>query len=137
MRQEKELLAMDHERAPQLRKEHLEFFKIDMTSGWVEIAPGIHAKTVAGSTDDESRQGHMNRLVRWAPHAKIDAIRSHEFYEEVFVLDGSLWVASQDDPEAFTAFDAYSFACRPPNAKHGPFKAGETGCVLFETQFYW
>lgn len=117
-------------------KEHREFFEIDDKDGWSEVAPGILAKVLAGSIDEARGTGHLNRLVRWAPHARIDAVRVHDFYEEVLVVRGSLIVASQDPPHREETFPALSFACRPPGAKHGPFRAGPEGCVLFETQFY-
>ena len=125
------------ERDPKTGKEHREFHDIDMSSGWESIAPGIEAKLLAGSMDESARKGHLNRLVRWAPHAEIAAVREHDFYEEVFVAQGVLLVASQDEPSRFDAFTAPAFACRPPYAKHGPFKAGPEGCLLFETQFYY
>ena len=118
-------------------KEHREFFNIDMSSGWEIIAPGIEAKILAGSIDESIGKGHLNRIVRWAPHAEIAAVREHDFYEEVFVARGTLLVAPQGEPSRFEAFAAPAFACRPPHAKHGPFKAGPEGCLLFETQFYY
>jgi hypothetical protein len=127
---------MELKRDAKIGKEHREFFNIDMSSGWEEIAPGIEAKVLAGSIDETTREGHINRISRWAPNAQIDAVRIHDFYEEVFVASGTLYVAAQEDPNVFEPFDAYSFACRPPFAKHGPFKAGADGCIVFETQFY-
>jgi hypothetical protein len=118
-------------------KEHREFFSIDMASGWETIAPGIEAKVLAGAIDETAKTGHLNRIVRWAPHAAIDAIRVHDFYEEVFVAAGTLLVATPEDCARFEAFAAPAFACRPPHAKHGPFKAGPEGCLLLETQFYY
>src|SRR5260370_41504484 len=87
-----------HQRDAKTGKEHKEFFNIDMSSGWETIAPGIEAKVLAGSLDQTIRKGHLNRIVRWAPHAEIAAIREHDFYEEVFVASAVLLVASQDEP---------------------------------------
>jgi hypothetical protein len=119
-----------------LDKEHREFFAIDMAAGWEAVAPGIEAKVLAGAIDETAGTGHLNRGVRWSPHAEIAVVREHDFYEEVFVTEGSLFVASQADPSRFEEFRAPAFACRPPRAKHGPFKAGLSGCLLFETQFF-
>lgn len=124
------------QRDAKVGKEHREFFTIDMASGWETVAPGIEAKVLAGAIDEAAKKGHLNRIVRWAPHAAIDAIRVHDFYEEVFVAAGTLLVATPEDCARFEAFAAPAFACRPPHAKHGPFKAGPEGCLLFETQFY-
>jgi hypothetical protein len=118
-----------------VNKEHREFFVID-EEGWQETSPGVRTKIVAGVFDEAARTGHQNRISRWEPHALLDAVKSHPFYEEVFVAAGSLRVASQDDPTRVDTFPAFSFACRPPGAKHGPFQAGPEGCVLFETIFF-
>ena len=108
------------QRDPRTGKEHREFFNIDLSSGWETIAPGIEAKTLAGSLDEAAGKGHLNRLARWAPNAEIDAVRAHEFYEEGVVIRGTLLVASQQPPHRLEAFHAPAFACRPPHAKHGP-----------------
>src|SRR5882757_5037402 len=94
------------QRDPRTGKEHREFFNIDLSSGWETIAPGIEAKTLAGSLDEAAGKGHLNRLARWAPNAEIDAVREHAFYEEVVVVEGTLLVASQEPPHRFEAFHA-------------------------------
>jgi hypothetical protein len=116
-------------------KPHLEFFRVG-DDGWVEIAPGIRQKILAGALDETNRRGFLNRLVRWEPGAAIDTVIVHEFYEEVLVVSGELLVGAADDRARFESFPAPSFACRPPDAPHGPFRAGAEGCVLFENQFY-
>jgi ChrR-like protein with cupin domain len=116
-------------------KPHLEFFRVG-EDGWTEIAPGVRQKILAGGLDETNKRGFLNRLVRWAPGAAIDAVIVHEFYEEVLVVSGELLVGAQEDRTRFESFPAPSFACRPPGAPHGPFRAGPQGCVLFENQFY-
>jgi len=116
-------------------KPHLEFFRIG-EDGWSEIAPGIRQKILAGGLDEANKRGFLNRLVRWAPGAAINSVIVHGFHEEVLVVSGELLVATQGDRTRFERFPAPSFACRPPGAPHGPFRAGPKGCVLFENQFY-
>jgi ChrR Cupin-like domain len=123
-------------RDPKTGKEHLEFFNVDMNAGWVETSPGVEAKTLAGFLDETAGKGHLNRLSRWAPNAELDAVREHDFYEEVLVMKGLFYVASQQNPGVWEEFHAPTFACRPPHAKHGPFKAGPEGCLLFETMYF-
>ncbi|MEA2861837.1 MAG: hypothetical protein QOC72_3876 [Methylobacteriaceae bacterium] len=120
---------------PKTGKPHLEFFRIH-EDGWTEIAPGVRQKILAGGLDETNKRGFLNRLVRWSPGATIDSIIVHEFYEEVFVVSGELLVGAEDDRTRFESFPAPSFACRPPGAPHGPFRAGPEGCVLFENQFF-
>ncbi|GAC1559523.1 MAG: hypothetical protein NVS2B5_22870 [Beijerinckiaceae bacterium] len=116
-------------------KPHLEFFRID-DNGWTALAPGVRHKILAGGLDEKNRRGFLNRLVRWDPGAAIDTVIVHEFYEEVLVVSGELLVGTADDRTRFESFPAPSFACRPPGAPHGPFRAGPEDCVLFENQFY-
>jgi hypothetical protein len=116
-------------------KPHLEFFRVD-EAGWVEIAPGVRQRILAGGLDEANKRGFLNRLVRWAPGATIDSVIVHEFYEEVLVVSGELLVGAGDDRTRFESFPAPSFACRPPGARHGPFRAGPEGCLLFENQFF-
>ncbi|MBV8850640.1 MAG: cupin domain-containing protein [Methylobacteriaceae bacterium] len=120
---------------PKTSKPHLEFFRVG-EDGWTELAPGIQQKILAGGLDETMKRGFLNRLVRWAPGAAIDEVKVHEFYEEVLVVSGELLVGAEDDRTRLKSFPAPSFACRPPGAPHGPFKAGPQGCVLFENQFY-
>jgi len=125
------------QRDPKTGKEHREFFNIDLSSGWIETSPGVEAKTLAGSLDDAAGKGHLNRIARWAPNAELLAVREHNFYEEVLVIQGTFLVVSQDAPHKFEVFRAPAFACRPPHAKHGSFKAGPEGCLLLETSYYY
>jgi hypothetical protein len=108
-------------------KEHREFFSIDMTCGCETIAPSIEAKILAGAIDEAARKGHLNRIVRWAPHAAIDGIRVHDFYEEVFVAAGTLLVATPEDCAHFEAFAAPAFACRLRGSRYFSKMAGGIG----------
>jgi hypothetical protein len=120
---------------PNTGKPHLEFFRVD-EGGWIEIAPGVKQKILAGGLDEANKRGFLNRLVRWAPDALLDEVKVHDFYEEVLVVSGEFLVGAEGDRTQFESFPAPSFACRPPGAPHGPFRAGPEGCVLFENQFY-
>ena len=121
--------------AKPFEKEHREFFAID-EAGWDEVAPGIRGKALAGRMDEAAGVGHQNRIARWEPNAVLNEVKVHPYHEEVFIAAGSLLVASEENPTEFETFPAFSFACRPPGAKHGPFKAGPEGCVMFETIFF-
>src|ERR1700759_265863 len=81
---------------PKTGKPHLEFFRVG-DAGWVEIAPGVQQKVLAGGLDEANKRGFLNRLVRWAPGAAIEAVIVHELYEEVLVVSGELLVGAEDD----------------------------------------
>ena len=53
-----------------INKPHLEFHRVDMSSGWSTPAGysrGIEQKVLAGILDEERRSGSRTRLLRFAP----------------------------------------------------------------------
>ena len=114
-----------------LDKEHLEFFPVDLTTGWENIAgypAGIMQKVLAGSLDHEQRKGSRTRLLRFAPGEFTTEPFFHEYWEEVFQLSGTLTVGG-------TTFGPMTYACRPPHVYHGPFRSDE-GCLLLEIHYF-
>ncbi len=123
------------------RKRHREFFAIrpDATStDWSRVpsaAGRIDELLLADNLDTRERTGSRTRLARWAAGALIDRPVVHDFHEEVFILEGALVVGCDATGEGGERFDAYTFACRPPGAVHGPF-VSPAGCMLIEFQYY-
>ncbi len=115
----------------QLLKEHLEFFQLDLETGW-ETLPGypsgIEQKILAGSLDEEASQGSRTRLLRFRPGAFTTEPFVHNYWEEVFQLSGDLIVGGE-------TFGPMTYACRPPHAPHGPFRS-DGGCLLLEFHFF-
>jgi hypothetical protein len=112
-------------------KEHLEFFTLDLDSGW-ETPPGypegIEQKILAGRLDEEGKQGSRTRLLRFQPGAYTTEPFEHDYWEEVFLVSGDLTVGEEP-------FRPYTYACRPPHAPHGPFRS-EEGCMLMEIHYF-
>ena len=52
----------------------------------------------------------------------------HDYWEEVFQLSGTLTVGGK-------TFGPMTYACRPPQVFHGPFRSDE-GCLLLEVHYY-
>jgi hypothetical protein len=52
----------------------------------------------------------------------------NEFWEEVYILEGSFVQGNQ-------VFTPGMYACRPPGMRHGPYKT-PTGCLTFEIRYY-
>lgn len=112
-------------------KPHLEFFTLDMATGWDVPAgypPGIQQKIIAGALDESGRIGTRSRILRFDPGAFTTQPFEHEYWEEVFLISGTLTVNGVD-------FKPWTYACRPPHVRHGPFRS-ETGCLLFEVHWF-
>jgi hypothetical protein len=112
-------------------KEHLEFFPVDLETGW-QTPPGypegIQQKILAGSLDEEKKKGSRTRLLRFQPGAFTTVPFVHDYWEEVFLARGSLTVGGEN-------FVPMTYACRPPHTPHGPFRSDD-GCILMETHYY-
>ncbi len=112
-------------------KEHLEFFTLDLSSGWRTprgYPESITEKIISGGLNEEAKTGTRTRLLRFQPGARTTEPFEHEYWEEVFLVSGTLEVGGR-------VFRPYTYACRPPHTPHGPFFS-EEGCLLLETHFY-
>ncbi|MDE2005972.1 MAG: hypothetical protein KGI51_05340 [Rhodospirillales bacterium] len=121
-----------------INKPHLEFHALDMGAGWETpegYPPGIAQKILAGALDEAGRRGCRTRLLRFAPGAFTTAPFVHEYFEEVFLLSGDLWVGSDTTGKGGERFGPMTYASRPPGAWHGPFRS-EAGCLLLESHSY-
>ena len=121
-----------------VNKEHLEFHPVDMGGGWHVPAgypAGIEQKILAGSLDEEGRQGSRTRLLRFAPGVFTTEPFVHEHWEEVYLISGDLTVGNDANGDGGESFAPNTYACRPPGAFHGPFKS-EGGCVLLEIHYF-
>lgn len=112
-------------------KEHLEFFTVDLSSGW-SVPPGypsgVEQKILSGTLDEDKRRGNRSRLLRFKPGAFTTKPFEHEYFEEVYLVSGSLTVGG-------VTFKPNTYACRPPHVPHGPFRSDE-GCLLFEIHYF-
>ncbi|MCX5914846.1 MAG: cupin domain-containing protein [Deltaproteobacteria bacterium] len=112
-------------------KEHLEFFALDLSSGW-ETPPGypenVQQKILDGSLDEKNKKGSRTRLLRFAPGAFTTVPFEHEYWEEVLLISGTMTVGGKD-------FKPFTYACRPPHVPHGHFSSKE-GCLLYEIHYF-
>ena len=121
-----------------VNKPHLEFHTLDMNSGWEVLAgypAGIEQKILAGELDARGRTGSRTRLLRFHPGVFTTAPFVHEYWEEVYLLQGDLTVGNDSAGNGGESFPPHTYACRPPGAAHGPFKS-ERGCLLLELHCY-
>ncbi|SFI09122.1 hypothetical protein SAMN05216258_104202 [Albimonas pacifica] len=120
-------------------KTHDEFYPIDMgTDGWAS-PPGypkeIQQKILSGLLDEENKTGFRTRLLRFEPGCYTTKPFVHDYWEEVYLVEGDLTVGNDENGEGGESFQPHTYACRPPGAVHGPFKS-VGGCVLLELHYY-
>ena len=107
-------------------KKALEFFDPGGIA-WesVEGMPGMEQKILSG---DKNTPDHT-RLARVAGGISYDIALSHDFYEEIWILEGSIV-----DKSTGETYAAGMYACRPPGMSHGPFEFEESA-VFFEVRY--
>ncbi|MCC2096314.1 MAG: cupin domain-containing protein [Hyphomicrobiales bacterium] len=121
-----------------VNKAHDEFYTLDMNSGW-ETPPGypegISQKIISGALDEVNKRGTRTRLLKFEPGVYTTAPFVHDYWEEVFQLEGDMTVGNDANGNGGKSFPPKTYACRPPGAYHGPFKS-ENGCILLEIHYY-
>lgn len=122
----------------QIDKPYLEFFQVDVSSGW-EVPPGYPAgleqKILSGRLDETARRGTRSRLMRYLPGAGSTTGFLHEYWEEVFCVEGDFESFDPTTGKTIEVFGPGAYACRPPGSPHGPFRS-KTGCLLFEIHYF-
>ncbi len=107
------------------------FGPVDLEEGWEAVpggAEGVEQKMLSGALDERAKIGVRTRLIRFRPGTIASNEFLHDYWEEVYLIDGHLNAAGED-------FHAPAYACRPPGTPHGPF-ASPGGCIFFEIQYY-
>ncbi len=107
-------------------KEELEFFDAGSVL-WEPIdgSPGLSQRILAGDKDEPDH----SRVLRFAPGTITRDTLRHDYWEEVWILEGSLHDLRLDE-----TFTAGMYACRPPGMPHGPWRSDE-GCITFEVRY--
>ncbi len=121
-----------------VNKPHLEFHAVDMNEGWSTppgYPEGIEQKILAGALDERAKSGSRTRLLRFRPGVFTIAPFVHDYWEEVYLIEGDLTVGNDAAGRGGEGFARGTYACRPPGAAHGPFKS-QRGCLLLEIHYY-
>jgi len=74
--------------------------------------------------------GVYTRIVRMLPGFESKVEDEHDYWEEVFYLEGEL----VEEKKRIT-LKRHSYECIPPHTKHGPFKT-EVGCELLVITYF-
>jgi hypothetical protein len=114
-------------------KPELEFFKPDNIP-WEPVAasagggaggPGVRQKIL--SRDEGT--GDATRLLQFAAGVETTETIAHDFWEEVWILEGELIDLGKGQ-----TFTAGMYACRPPGMLHGPYRVPK-GCTTLEIRY--
>ena len=115
---------------------NLDFTAVDLHHGFTARAggvAGITEKILASDFDPARRSGCRTRLLRLAPGTRTPEAHAHEYWEELYLLEGDLTVGDPRGGERVVL--APSYACREPGFMHGPVRT-ERGCLLLEFSWY-
>ncbi len=114
-----------------------DFNEIDIEGGWETpegYPPTVGAKILSGGLDEANRRGRCTLLMRYLPGTVDQRVLSHDFVEEVWVLDGEMdWL--DEDGGIVQHIPKNSYVCRRPHVPHGPFRS-QTGCLILVTFYY-
>jgi len=94
-------------------KPHLEFHRLDMGTGWETPAgypTGIEQKILAGTLNEANKTGSRTRLLRFQPGVYTTAPFVHDYWEEVFLVDGDLTVGNDAQGQGGENFTAGTYA---------------------------
>ena len=107
-------------------KKPLEFFDPDSIA-WeaVEGMPGMEQKILSGGKESADH----TRLARGAAGSSYDVALEHDFFEEIWILEGSI-----RDKSTGEVYTTGMYASRPPGMAHGPFEFDENA-VFFEVRY--
>jgi len=121
-----------------VNKAHDEFYTLDLNTGWEVPAgypSGIQQKIISGGLDEVNKRGSRTRLLRFDPGVYTTKPFVHDYWEEVFLVQGDLTVGNDEQGKGGTGYPHFTYACRPPGAYHGPFRS-DKGCILLEMHYY-
>ena len=87
--------------------------------------PGVLEKILS---HDEAT-GDVTRLVRFEAGVETTETIAHDFWEEVWILEGDM-----TDLGKGQTFRAGMYACRPPGMIHGPYRISRS-CLTLEFRY--
>ena len=115
-------------------KPELEFFAPDHLP-WRPVAAsptaGVGgAGVVENILSHDPDTGDVTRLLRFDAGVETSETIAHDFWEEVWILDGTLMDLGKKQ-----TFTAGMYACRPPGMRHGPYRVPAGGCMTLEIRY--
>ena len=114
-------------------KPELEFFAPDQLP-WRPVTGsptgGVGGAGIAEKIlSQDPASGDVTRLVRFESGVETEGTIAHDFWEEVWILEGELIDLGKRE-----TYRAGMYACRPPGMLHGPYRIPR-GCVTLELRY--
>ena len=104
------------------------FFRHTDTGGDFEPrgdgAPGISIKILGNTLDTLNKRGCQTRLLRLDPGTITPEAHAHDYWEEIYMLEGEMTLTDGTDGKKTVGPNWY--AARKPSVIHGPVSS-ETG----------
>ena len=110
-------------------KKEMEFFDHDRHIGWRQVE-GAEEGIIEKILSEDPETGDYTRLLKFPPGLTTSALLVHDFWEEVYILDGFLIDLNKEE-----TYTPGMYACRPPGMKHGPYSIPQ-GCTTLEIRYY-
>lgn len=107
-----------------MKSQH-EFYPADNLPWTEDAVPGVTQRVLSHDPDD----GTLTRLAHWAPGTTTDGVIRHEYFEEVYLLEGTL-----TDLTLGQTFGPGEYAARHPGMPHGPYRTDD-GCTMLEIRY--
>ena len=113
-----------------MAKPELEFFN-HASIEWKPVeTPGYSSGCYEKILSLDEETGSLTRMIKIEPGARISGILKHDFWEEVYIIQGEL-----NDIGKKQVFREGYYACRPPGMIHGPFET-PSGCICLEFRYF-
>lgn len=102
---------------------------------WTEIAATSSSASGPGVTEkilsfDADYPEYKTRLIKMEPGFRGAKTLTHDFWEEVYILQGSMI----DELNDMVYKEGY-YCCRQPGMRHGPFNS-PNGCLAIEFHYH-
>lgn len=111
-----------------MSKPEFEIRDIDLLSAWRPVEGGYNG-TMEKILAHDPDTGNYTRLLKFPPQTEVPEVLTHDFCEEVYIVDGYL----TDTQKGLTMAKGY-FGSRLPGMVHGPYSI-PLGCTTMEIRY--
>ncbi|MDL2264128.1 hypothetical protein LJC31_05700 [Synergistaceae bacterium OttesenSCG-928-I11] len=111
-----------------MAKQEYEIRDIDLIGEWRLVEGGFNG-TMEKILSYDPETGNYTRMLKFPPQTKVPDVLSHDFCEEVYIVDGYL----TDTAKGITLKSGY-YGSRLPEMKHGPYDI-PLGCTTIEFRY--